>query len=563
MTGVQTCALPISDGSLWAGTFEGQVLRVTDTSLVVEAAATEPGGSPVRALETTADGALWIGYAGAGIARLKDGKFARITEANGLSDDFASQLLADERGGMWVVGNRGVFKVQLDELTAVAENRAERLRSQVFGRNEGLPNFQPNSANFPNVCKATNGRLWFALRSGLLTVQPENIHRNPVPPPVLMERVTVDDKTTALYDSGSPLRTASGEDWTDLRKTGAEVRVPPGHRKVEFEFAALSYASPENVQFRYRLDGFDDDWVEASPQPGEKNRAKYPHLPAGNYQFHVLACNNAGVWNETGAVLNIVVPPYFWQTTWFRGLVLVTFTAGVVAIVRYVSFRRLRARMQQLEHQAAMEKERTRIARDMHDEVGAKLTRLSLLSEMAGDNLGIPSSARGEVKEISDTARETIRSFEEIVWAVNPRNDTLADLVHYLCRYAEDYFEGSQVQCAFDLPPEIPPVVLPTEIRHHVFLAAKEALNNVLKHAKASRVRVQVVLGAGEFKISIEDDGCGFDTGSPPKRSGGGNGLENMRERLRSIGGRLECHSQPGQGTRIVFYAPAHSPKAG
>jgi signal transduction histidine kinase/ligand-binding sensor domain-containing protein len=548
-----------TDGALWIGTLEGQILRIKDSSLVVETVATEPSGAPVRALESTSDGALWIGYAGAGIGRLKDGKYARITTAAGLMDDFASQLLADGRDGLWVVGNHGLFQVWLAELTAVAEGSAERLRSLVFGRNEGLRNFQPNTASFPNVCEAANGQLWFALRSGLLTVQPENIRDNPVPPPLVLERVSVDDQTVALYDSHSPLRTEIGTGWPDLRQPNTVLRIPPGHHKAEFDFAALSFASPENVQFRYRLDNFDEKWIDA----GTQKSATYPHLPAGNYKFHVLACNDAGIWNETGAVLDVVVWPFFWQTWWFRGLVLFIFTAGVVAIVRYVSFRRLRARMSQLEQQAVLEKERTRIARDMHDEVGAKLTRLSLLSEMAGGNAEVPPSARGDVKEISETARETIRSFEEIVWAINPRNDTLADLVHYLCRYAEDYFEGSPVQCAFDLPQEIPAVILPAEVRQQIFLASKEALNNVLKHANAGRVKVQLALVAGEFKIIIEDNGCGFDTGAPPKRAGGGNGLGNMRERLRSIGGWLECHSRLGHGTRIIFRAAAKFPETG
>ena len=157
---------------------------------------------------------------------------------------------------------------------------------------------------------------------------------------------------------------------------------------------------------------------------------------------------------------------------------------------------------------------------------------------------------------VGGTARETIRSFEEIVWAVNPRNDRLSDLVHYLCRYAEDYFEGSPVRCGCDLPSAIPTVLLPTGVRHQVFLAVKEGLNNILKHAKARQVRVQVGFSPAEFQIVIEDDGCGFDVAAPPKRSGGGNGLENMRERMRAIGGRLECQSQPGQGTRLVFTAP-------
>jgi len=547
-----------ANGTLWIGTLEGQVLRVSGGALVREAAVADQGGSPVRALQATEDGALWIGYAGAGVGRLQEGRFTRITTANGLMDDFASQLLADAHGGLWIVGNHGLFQVRLPDLDAVMKGGTEHLRSLVFGRNEGLPNFQPSSANFPNACRGADGRLWFATRSGLLTVQPESLPVNPLPPPVCLERMTVDDQTVALYDGRSPLRTESGGDWPDLRQSKNGLRLPPRHRKLEFEFAALSFTSPENVHFRYRLDNFDEDWIEAGPE----RSARYPHLPAGDYQFHVLACNNAGVWSQTGAALRFSVSPFFWQTWWFRGLVLFLFTASVVSIVRYVSFRRLRLRMLQLEQQALLEKERTRIARDMHDEVGAKLTRLSLLTEMAGVNPDMPASLRSDVREISETARETIRSFEEVVWAVNPRNDTLADLVHYLCRYAEDYFDASPVQCGFELPSEIPPVVLPAEVRQQVFLAAKEAMNNVLKHARAKRVKVQLELSAGEFQISIADDGCGFDPESPPRRAGGGNGLGNMRERLAGIGGRLECHSRVGGGTRIVFSAPAQLPVA-
>ncbi len=542
-----------AEGTLWIGTLEGQVLRVKDSALVVEEAISDPGNAPVRALESTADGALWIGYAGSGIGRLKAGKFSRITTAGGLADDFASQLLTDANGNLWVIGNRGAFMVQSNELAAVINGRAGKVRSLVFGHNEGLPNFQPNSSSFPNFCKAADGRLWFALLNGLLTVQPEDIRANPLPPPVVVERVRVDDQPAAVYDGDSSLQTENGKDLTDLRRKGATLHLPPGHRKLELEFAALSFASPENIEFRYQLENFDEKYIEA----GRTERsAKYSHLPAGNYTFHVQACNNAGVWNDTGVALPIVVSPYFWQQWWFRLLVLVIFTASVVAVVRYVSFRRLRARVLHFEQQAAVEKERSRIARDMHDEVGAKLTRLSLLTEMAGVNPEMPASALGDVREISETARETIRSFEEVVWAVNPRNDTLADLVHYFCRYAEDYFESSPVRCVFDLPENIPSRVLPTEIRRQIFLAAKEALNNVLKHAKANRVCVSLTTDAGGFKISIEDDGCGFDRASPPKRAGGGNGLENMSERLRSVGGEFDCLSEAGRGTRICFVAP-------
>jgi signal transduction histidine kinase len=254
--------------------------------------------------------------------------------------------------------------------------------------------------------------------------------------------------------------------------------------------------------------------------------------------------------------LPLVVQPFSWQTWWFRLGVVMAFTASVVGLVRYLSFRRLRRELERLERQAELQKERTRIARDMHDEVGAKLSRLSLLSEMASLHPEMPPSARGDVGEISETARDTIRSFEEIVWAVNPKNDTLPNLIHYLFRFAEDFFEGSEVQCSFDLPGNIPEAELPTELRHHVFLAAKEALNNVFKHAHARRVWVRLKMTVAGFEIEIEDDGQGFAVASPVSRVGTGNGLENMRERMRLAEGRLELHSQPGAGSRVTLHVP-------
>jgi signal transduction histidine kinase len=160
------------------------------------------------------------------------------------------------------------------------------------------------------------------------------------------------------------------------------------------------------------------------------------------------------------------------------------------------------------------------------------------------------------VREISDTARETILAFDEIVWAVNPRNDTLGDLVGYLCRHAEELFEGGSTECVFDLPKTIPPVMLPTEVRHEVFLAAKEALTNVAKYAAAGQVRVRLTLDPAAFDLIIEDDGRGFDPASVKTRPGGGNGLLNMRARMQRVGGRFECRSHPGGGTRITFHVP-------
>lgn len=541
-----------AEGSVWIGTAGGEILRASGQSLAIEPIIAESHPNSVRSLHTTSDGSLWIGYAGGGIGRFYKGQYGTLTRTEGLTGDFVSQLLSDDKGSMWIAGSQGLSQVGLTDLVAVAEGRAARLRSRVFGRAEGLVGLQPSFDCSTAVCRGRDGRLWFAMRNGLLMVLPSKVRENPVPPPVVLERVSVDDRTAALYD----LAFGSGDEnfpsLKDLRSPTAALELPPGHSKLEFGFAALSFTSPENVHFRYRLENFDQKWIEA----GKGDRVSYPRLPAGNYAFRLIACNNSGLWNETGATLAVVVAPFYWQTWWFRALALTLFTAAVIAIVRYVSFRRLRARMLRLKQEAALHKERARIARDMHDEVGAKLTRLSILSEMFDDQADLTPAAKAEVREISETARETILAFDEIVWAVNPRNDTLGDLTHYLCRHAENYFDGTKTECVFDLPQVIPPLMLSTEVRHQVFLAAKEAMNNVLKHADASQVRIRLVVNPDNFELLIEDNGRSSGPATVEPRAGGGNGLNNLRERMQGIGGKFDFRANTGHGTSVAFIVP-------
>jgi signal transduction histidine kinase/ligand-binding sensor domain-containing protein len=546
-------------GTIWAGTADGQIFRIRDTNVVLESAVNEPRLLSVRALHTTPDGSLWIGYAGWGLGRLWNGHYTRITTQAGLYDDYISQIQSDGRGDLWFTGNHGLFKVALNELKAVTEGQAKNVRSIVYGKSEGLPSLQPSFEDSPTACRSADGQLWFATRNGLLRVQPERIQENLQPPPVWLERAAVDGRTAAVQDSRSFLRNTTETNLPDLRQPGVALKLEPGHRKLEFEFAALTFVSPENVRFRYRLKNFDKDWVDA----GNQHSATYPRLPAGDYEFQVTACNADGVWNAEGSRLKFAVSPFYWQTLWFRIMVLATFTGSIIGLVRYFSFRKLQRKLMRLEQQAALQKERTRIARDMHDEVGSKLSRLSLLSEMASQQAALPASAREDVAEISETARDTIRSFEQIVWAVNPKNDTLANLAHYLCRFAEEFFDGSQIQCAFNLPEKIPDLMVSTEMRHHVFLAAKEALNNVLKHAHARHVCVCLVMTAGGFAIRIEDDGSWLAGAAGGPRVGSGNGLENMEARMKAVGGALEINKVSSAGTSVVFRVPCPGKTAG
>jgi len=303
------------------------------------------------------------------------------------------------------------------------------------------------------------------------------------------------------------------------------------------------------VQFRYRLEGADDEWIEA----GTKRSADYSRLPYGNYLFRVSACNQDGLWNKTGATLSVIVAPFFWQTWTFRISALSGFTLSLVAVVRYLSFRRLRERLGLLEQQAALHKERARIAKDIHDDLGANLTQIALLGELAQQDRSEPERAAERMGNISSTARQAIKSLDEIVWAVNPRNDTLAHLIDYAGQFAVDYLRLAGIRCRLDLPEQTPHRELSTDLRHNLFLVIKEALNNIVKHSRASEVWLRASASEQGLDITVEDNGCGFDQVPDNALS---DGLRNMRQRMTDIGGTFEIQSKLRVGTKLLLHLP-------
>jgi signal transduction histidine kinase len=308
------------------------------------------------------------------------------------------------------------------------------------------------------------------------------------------------------------------------------------------------------VQFKYRLEGHETAWTEA----GNTRVAYYNKVPPGNYRFHVIAGNEDGVWNETGGVLDVTVQPQFWQTWWFRTAASLCLVGIVVAVVRYLSTQKLRRRLQLLEQQEALEKERFRIARDLHDQLGANLTQVALLSEMAEADKHSPAEIESHAQQISQAARETTRSLDEIVWAVNPSNDTLEGLVNYVCKYAQEYLALAGLRYRAEVPAQLPVVNIPPEVRHNVFLAFKEAVNNVVKHAQASEVRVRLQLQPGNFALSIEDNGRGMgglDASAVQTR----NGLRNMKKRMDDIGGRFEVGAASERGIIVRLTVPVRT----
>jgi signal transduction histidine kinase len=321
--------------------------------------------------------------------------------------------------------------------------------------------------------------------------------------------------------------------------------VLPGYQKLEFAFTSLSLRAPENVHFRYRLHGYDKNWIEA----GARRNATYPRLPAGNYRFEVIASDSSGMWSATPAGAALMVAPFVWQRWWFSAGIVMAFTAAVIAAVRAISFRRLHRKLRALEQQAALDKERGRIARDIHDDLGSRLTQISLLSGLALQEETVPPQVARRVQDISASARQGIQSLDETVWAVNPRNDTLTHLVDYLNQSAVALLQAAGIPHEIIFPDHPAERTLPAEVRHHLFLAAKEALNNAVRHAQASSIAFRLTIDdESGLELVVEDNGRGFSRAPDDALA---DGLRNMRQRMEEIGGTFSIESQPGAGTKI------------
>jgi signal transduction histidine kinase len=376
--------------------------------------------------------------------------------------------------------------------------------------------------------------LWFASAKGAVAVDLSRLVTNPEPPPVWIEEVRCRNQIVE-------------------RTTVSEM--PASHRDWEFHFTALCLTAPEKVRFRHQLVGYDPNWVESGgdARPG----AQYRSLPPGEYRFQVIACNNDGVWNEQGDSFQFSIAPFVWETTWFP-VVAATLSLTLLALLaRQVMMRRVRRRIALLEQQHAVEKERTRIAQDIHDELGANLTRINLLADLARKSIDRPEQVTSDLIHISNTARETVHAMDAIVWAVNPRNDSVEKFADYISQFAESLLRLANIRCRLDMPPDLPELPLSIEARHNLFLAVKEALNNVVRHAAATEVWIRLGYDSAELRVSVEDNGRGMPPGATAPNS---NGLVNIRSRIENLGGQVDVTSEPLRGTRIFIRLPVTPP---
>lgn len=293
--------------------------------------------------------------------------------------------------------------------------------------------------------------------------------------------------------------------------------------------------------------------------------ADYHFVPPGDYVFRVMALTPTGEPTGHEAALAFSIPQVFWKTTPFLTLSGLGFAVVVASVARAFTRWRMRREFERLEQQRALERERTRIARDIHDDLGTSLTRVTLLSQSVHGAVEPGSPAAQELEQISRTSQDMTRALEEIVWAVDPAHDSLDSIANYLGRFAQDFLSAAGVSCRLDFPVQLPSQPISAEVRHNLFLAFKEALNNAVRHSRAREVNITLSVAAKNFMLSIADDGKGFTLASasagPPAR--GGHGLANIRDRLAQISGEAEISSQPGKGTQVRLSVPLPTSPAG
>jgi signal transduction histidine kinase/ligand-binding sensor domain-containing protein len=538
-------------GDIWVGA-NGILVRFKGGKFAYETLPLYMSDRPICCLYGTADGSLWIGSRGGGLMRYKDGRVSQIGVKQGLYDSYISQMIADGCGWIWFGANHGIFKIKQRELEQAMKDRNVVLHPIVYGKNEGLASQEavssaPEPSIFPRAILGSDGRVWMLVHDGVVVGDPKVLTENSSPP-ALLTGVMVDGQTIASYGGIAETQMVA-----NLQELKAPLRLPPAHRHLEFVFTAIHFADPKNVYFRYQLVGLDNSWIDA----GTRRSVDYTRLTAGDYEFRVEACTGEGPWSETPAALALIVDPFFWQTWWFRLGVLLVFASSLIAIVRYFSIRKIQARMRLLEQRAALDKERTRIARDLHDELGSSLNYISM---SLGDVRRLEEihieKFQTRLEKISQFAVRTVRSLDEIVWAVNPRNDSLRSLAEYVTQLAGELFEDRNIRCRFHIAENLPEMQLTPETRHDLFLAVKEALGNSLVHAHATEVQLGVKATGTHVEISIQDNGTGFNR-EAMEAYGGSNGLRNMQQRMDAIGGRLIIHTKPGEGTTVLLIVAA------
>ena len=544
-------------GGVWAALADGRIMRASapasepadpaggttsDPALHVETITPPdlPAGAVVTAICPLPDGGVWIATRQHGLWRFRDRAWARVGTEHGLPSATLLAAVPDGTGRMWFAGERLFFVATLAELEAVALGERARCHCWITSGASDLAFFDPAIVPPGIGARDADGRILIVLPTGLAVCEPDRLPAVSPPPQVDVVEVRADGRVLA------PIAHRGYAGPTD-----AAVSVPADTRTVTLALAERSLATPTNARVQHRLTGIDADWVDT---PVDRI-VNYERLPAGKYPLRFRSTTDMATWQSAEPAITIDVEPRLFERPWFR-LAVVLGAAGVAGGVAFGwqawwSSRRI-ARLREA---AALDRERMRIARDMHDDLGTSLTQISLLTALIRSQAA--EEAAGALDEVTTIARAAVSSLDEIVWAVNPRHDTLPHLLSYVSLHVSQTLGQVGIRCTVDAPEAVVQRHAPTEFRRAVLFMLKEAIGNVIKHADAGGVTLSIRTDDGRLRLVVADDGCGIKPSAAvsdrPRPSAG---LANLRERAADLGGSCTVGPRAGGGTVVEIDVP-------
>jgi signal transduction histidine kinase/ligand-binding sensor domain-containing protein len=515
-------------GALWVGTTRG-MSRFKDERFINYTTEQGLSNNFVREIHEDADGTLWIGTYGGGLNRFKDGHFTSITTRNGLFDNIVSRILEDNHDNFWMSGNRGIYRASRKELNDFADGRIPSVTSISYGVEDGMKINETNGGAQPAGWRTPDGKLWFPTIRGIVAIDPSNL--NPLSPPVYVEQVLIGKTPANLLHP---------------------IEVRPGQGDLEIHYTGLSFVAPEKMRFKYKLDGYDRDWVDAR----ERRVAYYTNISPGSYTFRVMASNNDGVWSTQDATIRIVVIPPFWRTWWFVSLVLLSLIAVVVVAYRRRILKLERANLAQQAFSRQLiesqENERKRIAAELHDSLGQQLLVIKNRALLALHTSESHEEAVGELNEISDATSQALDEVREIAYNLRPFQLDQLGLTKALESMLKKVSHTSGID--FSIMIDTLDGLYSKEAEINIYRIVQESANNIVRHSEATRAEVEITRDGRGVTIKIHDNGKGFaiDSFASPMQ-GAGLGIVGISERARILGGKHSFESAPGAGTTIII----------
>jgi ligand-binding sensor domain-containing protein/signal transduction histidine kinase len=509
-----------AEGNLWVGTLRG-LSKFRDGKFTTLSTKDGLSSDIVISLHEDNEGNLWIGTNGGGLNRLRDGKLSAYTTRDGLLDDVVYSIMEDGQSNLWLSCNKGIYRISKQQLNDFADKKINSLSPIIYGTADGMTTRECSGGGHPSGWKSSDGRLWFSTIKGVAMIDPAKLKTNAQPPGIRIEQVRVDDELVTPFQ---------------------KLEVAPGHTRFDFYYTGLSFVAPEKIRFKYKLEGFDKDWIDG----GTRRAAYYTNLPPGQYRFRVMASNNDGVWNETGTSFDFYLRPHFYQTYWFYAL-----SALCLALVIWQLYR-LRVRQVKRRFEAVLD-ERNRIAREIHDNLAQDILGISIQLELVSRTMPREVEApQAHLDRARILVRNSINEARRYVWDLRSQalenNDLAAALTETARRLTSETSVQAQVQVSGTFRP------LSQLVESNLLRIGQEAINNAVKHARADHILVNLKFDNKHVQLSVRDNGRGFDA---EKQSVNGHfGLVGMRERAKQMGGTLFIRSRESEGTEVTVDVP-------